>query len=139
MLISIENWYDLETDKKHIVLRASLDRTASEIGKELRTVLKEKAVSLKVSSSFKSAQRPSLTSQSFADDRTELDFYIFHTQAKCMLLAFTRVLPSDYPLRLLTGNKQPCYLVYVSLAQIETFLVNSGWISKILPEHNAVA
>ncbi len=64
ILISIENWYDLETDKKHIVLKASLDRTASEIGKELRTVLKEKAVTLKVSSSFKSAQRPSFSTQS---------------------------------------------------------------------------
>ncbi len=40
---------------------------------------------------------------------------------------------------MLKGSKQPVYLIYVSLAQIENFLVNSGAISKIIPENNAVA
>ena len=36
----VENWFDMDVDKKSIVVKADCDRTASDIIKELRQVLK---------------------------------------------------------------------------------------------------
>jgi len=44
ILISLENWFDLEVDKKTIVLKANVDRTAQEIIKELKNSFKVKGV-----------------------------------------------------------------------------------------------
>ena len=40
ILTSVENWFDLDVEKKSVVVKADCDRTGSDIVKELRQVLK---------------------------------------------------------------------------------------------------
>ena len=40
ILTSVDNWFDLDVEKKSVVVKADCDRTASDIIKELRLTLK---------------------------------------------------------------------------------------------------
>ena len=50
ILTSVENWFDLDVEKKSVIVKADCDRTASDIIKELR-------LTLKVSNPSKALQR----------------------------------------------------------------------------------
>jgi len=54
------------------------------------------------------------------------------------MLAFTRLLATDFPYRMLRGNGAHCLLVYVSIQQIENFLIQRQAIKVAQPESNPV-
>lgn len=159
-MISLENWFDHEVDKKIIVLKATVDRTTSELVKELKHTLKgvipSKPMQVPIlkmsnserprgtaSSSFTQGSRSSMANSTYNnlasnDDRTELDLFLFNTGAKNLMLAFTRLLPTDYPLRMLKGNGATCCLVYVSIHQIERYLIHMNSLKIAVPESNPV-
>jgi len=40
ILTSVEDWFDMSVEKKSVVVKADCDRTASDVVKELRQILK---------------------------------------------------------------------------------------------------
>ena len=63
---------------------------------------------------------------------------MFNTRATNTLLAFTRLLPSDFPFRQLKGYIEMTKLVFVNINQIENFLVSNGTLRTAVPESNPV-
>lgn len=149
-------WFDLDVDKKTVVVKADCDRTASDIVKELRQILKvsnpTKALQRKMSIGntpaaigAKSAQtRSSLIAapgQLLTDDSSEPELFLFNAQKGVHpRLSFVRLLPTDYPLRMLLGNADPTdkqlsileskgpnyYLLFINMAAIERYLIFAG-------------
>ena len=92
ILTSVENWFDLEVEKKSVTVKADCDRTASDIVKELRQVLKVSNPSKALQRSMTTrgtavvgnnpaTKRPSLMTgapgQMLAEDQNEPELFLF--------------------------------------------------------------
>ena len=55
------------------------------------------------------------------EERNEPDLYLFKKNIN--KLNFTRLLPSDYPFRLIKGNGAGFLLFYINCVQIENFML----------------
>lgn len=80
--------------------------------------------------------------QLLLDDSAEPELFLFKAQeVKNLRLAFIRLLPTDYPLRMLLGNAEPSdkegltilqskgpkfYLLFINMAAIEKYLTHTG-------------
>ena len=63
---------------------------------------------------------------------------MFNTKATNTLLAFTRLLPTDFPFRQLRSYFDTSKLLFVNINQIENFLVSNGTLKTAVPESNPV-
>lgn len=87
------------------------------------------------------------------DDQSEPELFLFKAQEVMNpRLAFVRLLPTDYPLRMLLGNAEPSdkklsileskgpkyYLLFINMAAIERYLIYTGDIRQSPAETDSI-
>ena len=86
------------------------------------------------------------------DDSNEPELFLFQSTSKNPRLSFTRLLPTDYPLRVLLGNAEKedvklnilqgkgpnFYLVFINMFAIEQYLKLTGELRQSVTETNYI-
>lgn len=73
----------------------------------------------------------SLSGRGQTKSQEDPDLYLFSKSAQKPFLAFTKLLPTDFPLRALKGNGPTYCLLFVTVSQLQEFLAFKGaWRTK---------